>query len=119
MSSKKSRPRATASSSSESDSEPVDKTPPPKKAKTDKKPSASNRATASSNQDNDSNMFQLSKMRFVNVREFRGKVMVDIREYYEANGDLKPGKKGISLNMEQWNALKHRIDEIDDAIKQF
>ena len=42
-----------------------------------------------------SDLFQLSRQRFVNVREFRGKVLVDIREYYEPNvGDLKPGKKG-------------------------
>lgn len=33
-------------------------------------------------------------MRYVSVREFRGKVMVDIREFYDADGDLKPGKKG-------------------------
>ena len=40
-------------------------------------------------------IFQLSKTRFVNVREFRGKVLVDIREYYNnSDGDLKPGKKG-------------------------
>lgn len=28
------------------------------------------------------------------VSEFRGKVMVGIREFYEADGELKPGKKG-------------------------
>jgi hypothetical protein len=31
----------------------------------------------------------------VKVRDFRGKVYVDIREYYESDGDLKPGKKGV------------------------
>ncbi|XP_069110054.1 activated RNA polymerase II transcriptional coactivator p15-like [Argopecten irradians] len=43
---------------------------------------------------NGEQMFQLSKMRFVSVSEFRGKVLVGIREYYEADGDLRPGKKG-------------------------
>ncbi|XP_069137186.1 activated RNA polymerase II transcriptional coactivator p15-like isoform X1 [Argopecten irradians] len=66
---------------------------------------------------NGEQMFQLSKMRFVSVSEFRGKVLVGIREYYEADGDLRPGKKGISLNMEQWNNLKEQIDEIDKAVK--
>ncbi|KAK3098143.1 hypothetical protein FSP39_016570 [Pinctada imbricata] len=62
-------------------------------------------------------MFQLSKMRFVTVSEFRGKVMVSIREHYEADGELRPGKKGISLNLEQWNQLKDQMDEIDAVVK--
>lgn len=64
-------------------------------------------------------MFQLSRMRFATVSEFRGNVMVGIREFYDAGGELKPGKKGISLTKEQWTRLKEQIDEIDDAIKEF
>ena len=37
---------------------------------------------------------QLSKMRFASVSEFKGKKYVNIREYYEKDGDLLPGKKG-------------------------
>ena len=38
---------------------------------------------------------QLSAKRFVNVRTFNGKVLVDIREYYEdGSGERKPGRKG-------------------------
>ena len=33
-------------------------------------------------------------MRYASVSEFRGKKYVNIREYYDADGDLKPGKKG-------------------------
>lgn len=33
-------------------------------------------------------------MRFATVSEFRGNVMVGIREFYDAGGELKPGKKG-------------------------
>ena len=34
-------------------------------------------------------------MRFASVSEFKGKKLVNIREYYQdASGDLKPGKKG-------------------------
>lgn len=37
----------------------------------------------------------LEKNRFVKVREFKGRLFVDIREFYEKNGELLPGKKGM------------------------
>ena len=38
---------------------------------------------------------QLGRMKFATVREFKGRKMVDIREFYMAGeGDLRPGKKG-------------------------
>uniref|UniRef100_A0A096M1I4 Activated RNA polymerase II transcriptional coactivator p15 n=1 Tax=Poecilia formosa TaxID=48698 RepID=A0A096M1I4_POEFO len=65
------------------------------------------------------NMFQIGKMRYVSVRDFKGKVLIDIREYWmNQDGEMKPGKKGISLNPEQWNQLKEQISEIDDAVKR-
>ncbi|TWW61095.1 Activated RNA polymerase II transcriptional coactivator p15 SUB1 -like protein [Takifugu flavidus] len=67
----------------------------------------------------DDNMFQIGKMRYVSVRDFKGKVLIDIREYWmNQDGEMKPGKKGISLNPEQWNQLKDQIADIDDAIKK-
>lgn len=39
-------------------------------------------------------ILQLSRQKFVNVREFRGRILIDIREYYDAGGEMKPGKKG-------------------------
>ena len=42
----------------------------------------------------------------------QGKTLVDIREFYEADGDMKPGKKGISLNVENWGALVKAISGI-------
>ncbi|KAF2647242.1 hypothetical protein K491DRAFT_723609 [Lophiostoma macrostomum CBS 122681] len=45
-------------------------------------------------------------LRRVNVTEFKGKHLVNIREYWTNDaGDVLPGKKGISLNIEQYNAL--------------
>ena len=41
-------------------------------------------------------IFQLSKMRFATVTQFRGKKMVNIREFYEKDGELAPGRKGIT-----------------------
>lgn len=42
-------------------------------------------------------------MRYVSVRDFKGKVLIDIREYWmNQDGDMKPGKKGnfylVSVN---------------------
>ncbi|XP_035425898.2 activated RNA polymerase II transcriptional coactivator p15-like [Cygnus atratus] len=65
-------------------------------------------------------MFQIGKMRYVRVSCFKGKVLVDIREFYvDKEGDMKPGRKGIALSAEQWNQLKKIIPDIDAAVKIF
>ncbi|XP_043105913.1 SUB1 regulator of transcription a [Puntigrus tetrazona] len=75
-------------------------------------------ASKSSSSKND-NMFQIGKMRYVSVRDFKGKVLIDIREYWmDQEGEMKPGRKGISLNPEQWNQLKEQMGEIDDAVRR-
>lgn len=43
----------------------------------------------------------LGKKKRATVREFKGTVLLDIREYYGADDQEKPGKKGISLTLEQ------------------
>ncbi|KAM6039850.1 activated RNA polymerase II transcriptional coactivator p15-like [Theristicus caerulescens] len=64
-------------------------------------------------------MFQIGKMRYVRVSCFKGKVLVDIREFYaDKEGGMKPGRKGIALSAEQWNQLKEIIPEIDAAVKK-
>uniref|UniRef100_A0A023FT67 Activated RNA polymerase II transcriptional coactivator p15 n=1 Tax=Amblyomma parvum TaxID=251391 RepID=A0A023FT67_AMBPA len=113
MSSKK---RSKLESDSDSDSGPEDRNPPQKKGKAADNKSKSG---ASSSGDNEDGKFMIGKKRYVSVREFKGRVMVDIREYYEdSNCDLKPGKKGICLQLDQWNALKNQIDDIDAAIRK-
>ncbi|XP_010005779.1 PREDICTED: activated RNA polymerase II transcriptional coactivator p15-like [Chaetura pelagica] len=65
-------------------------------------------------------MFQIGTMRYVKVSCFKGKVLVDIREFYtDKEGSTKPGRKGISLSADQWNRLKAIIPEIDAAVKKF
>lgn len=61
-------------------------------------------------------MIPLGKNKFVTVREFRGKTLIDIREYFEKDGQLLPGKKGISLSREQYTDLKKMLSEIDEKI---
>ncbi|XP_035748142.1 CUGBP Elav-like family member 5 isoform X2 [Egretta garzetta] len=43
-------------------------------------------------------MFQIGKMRYVRVSCFKGKVLVDIREFYtDKEGSMKPGRKGCAF----------------------
>jgi len=107
-------------SSSDSDSSgPRDKNPPPsKRSKTESSsPAKSSGAGGSKSKKSDDESWQLDKTRMVKINEFRGKIFVDIREYYEANGELKPGKKGISLSASQYQKLKEIIPEVDEALK--
>ena len=62
-------------------------------------------------------LWQIGKMRYVSVRDFKGKVLIDIREYWmDPEGEMKPGRKGISLNPKQWSQLKEQISDTDDAV---
>ncbi|KZV74387.1 PC4-domain-containing protein [Peniophora sp. CONT] len=58
----------------------------------------------------------LGKKKRASVRVFKGAVMVDIREFYGEEDDLKPGKKGISLNLDQWKALLASVGTIDKLV---
>ncbi|KAF1324090.1 Transcriptional coactivator p15, partial [Globisporangium splendens] len=62
--------------------------------------------------------FALSPKRRITVRFFRAAVLIDLREYYDQDGVSKPGKKGISLSMEQWRALQELQPEVSDAMRQ-
>ncbi|KAK6749838.1 hypothetical protein RB195_002071 [Necator americanus] len=95
-------------SDSSSDEGVVDKTP-VKKSK-----SGGNRVKNADGEE----MIEIGSMRYVNVRNFRGKSLIDVREYYmdKASGVLRPGKKGISLTREQYENFKAIMSEIDSKL---
>jgi hypothetical protein len=47
----------------------------------------------------------LGKKKRATVRSFKETLLLDIREFYDQGGEEKPGKKGISLTLEQ---VRHR-----------
>ncbi|KAH0613610.1 uncharacterized protein H6S33_005496 [Morchella sextelata] len=51
--------------------------------------------------------------RRVAVTEFKGNQLVSIREHYEKDGKMLPGKKGISLTVEQLNAFISIIPQLE------
>ncbi|OQE19057.1 hypothetical protein PENSTE_c016G02562 [Penicillium steckii] len=62
--------------------------------------------------------WEVSKNRRVTVSKFRGKVMLNLREYYEKDGQELPGKKGISLPMDQFSALVSLLPDIEQALQE-
>ncbi|KAJ2913145.1 hypothetical protein MD484_g7272, partial [Candolleomyces efflorescens] len=59
----------------------------------------------------------LGKKKHATVRAFKGVKLVDIREFYDAGGVSRPGKKGISLTLDQWNTLRAASDTIDQLLE--
>eukprot|EP00696_Hemimastix_kukwesjijk_P007088 gnl/Hemi2/18984_TR6279_c0_g10_i1.p1 gnl/Hemi2/18984_TR6279_c0_g10~~gnl/Hemi2/18984_TR6279_c0_g10_i1.p1 ORF type:complete len:129 (-),score=42.84 gnl/Hemi2/18984_TR6279_c0_g10_i1:87-443(-) len=60
--------------------------------------------------------FSIGGMRRISVQQFRNKPLVSIREFYEKDGKLMPGKKGISLSVEQWQQVKAHVARVDAQI---
>ena len=52
------------------------------------------------------------------MRVWHGGVMVDLREMYDKFGELHPGKKGIALNIQQWQQLRDSAQDIDRMIER-
>ena len=92
--------------SSDSDSGPEDRGPAPKGAKKENPYSKPQTAKPAGGDDEPS--WDLGKNKWVKVRSFKGQTYVDIREYYvdKDTMDTKPGKKGISLNVQQYQKLR-------------
>lgn len=65
-------------------------------------------------------IFDLGKNKRVTVRQFRSMNLIDIREYYLDNttGEMKPGKKGISLTEDLYDELLNNRLNIDDALRR-
>lgn len=69
--------------------------------------------------DTEGNLYwDISKARRVTLSDFRGKMMVGIREYYEKDGQMLPGKKGISMTLEQYGVLISLLPGIEGELRK-
>lgn len=67
--------------------------------------------------DSDNNTYwEISKARRVTISDFKGKKMVSIREYYEKDGSWLPGKKGITMTLEQYGQLLEFLPAIEKEL---
>ncbi|XP_017480851.1 PREDICTED: RNA polymerase II transcriptional coactivator [Rhagoletis zephyria] len=111
--------KTSSSSDSDSDSGPEDRNAPPaKKSKAGKEKGANESSSSSGGTatDNPKGPWTIEKLRQVRINEFKGRKMVDIREFYEKNGEILPGKKGISLHIHQWKKLLELAPEVNKAL---
>lgn len=124
--SKKSQKKKAPSSDSESDEAPkkrdsksaTSKSDPTKKQQSSSKSSSKKRAATPETEEGGDLKIDLGNNRFIQVREFRGKALIDIREFFMNNsGDMQPGKKGISLNTAQWEKLQKSVGKVNRALE--
>lgn len=63
--------------------------------------------------------WDLGGKKFITVRDFKGKTYINVREYYvDKEGKVLPGKKGIAMNIEQWQSLCSSIDEVNKVLNK-
>jgi hypothetical protein len=63
--------------------------------------------------DNGNKFFDVGRNRRISLSNFKGKQMINIREYYldKVSNKMKPGKSGIALYQDEWKKLLTLADE--------
>jgi hypothetical protein len=72
----------------------------------------------SGNETSDVVVKELGKNRRVTVGSFRGAATVGVREFYEKNGEMLPGFRGLNMSKEQWDVLVAHVQAVDEALER-
>ncbi|CAD7963811.1 unnamed protein product [Amoebophrya sp. A120] len=64
-------------------------------------------------EDDGNTYIPLDSTKRVSLSNFKGRKFIDIREYYQADGEMKPGKKGISLTKSAFDKFVEFVPDID------
>ncbi|KIW03092.1 uncharacterized protein PV09_05737 [Verruconis gallopava] len=68
--------------------------------------------------DDDGNVFwELSAKRRLQISEYKGVTMVNIREYYQKDGKTLPGKAGINLPIDQFKTFLSVLPQVFRELK--
>jgi hypothetical protein len=56
----------------------------------------------------------------IEVSEFKGKMRVDIRKWYQEkdSGEWKRSSKGLNITIDEWNLFKNQFKDIESYIKE-
>ncbi|KAE9966229.1 hypothetical protein BLS_007140 [Venturia inaequalis] len=68
--------------------------------------------------DQDLPYWELSSKRRLGISEYKGNTSIAIRDYYEKDGKMLPGKTGVNLNIEQLSALLLALPELTAALAE-
>ncbi|TKA50545.1 hypothetical protein B0A55_12878, partial [Friedmanniomyces simplex] len=74
-------------------------------------------STEAQTDDEGNEYWELSRTRRVGVSTFKKATMISIREYYEKDGKSLPGKKGISLSVDQYTALLSVLPQLESILR--
>ena len=78
---------------------------------------SSNGSLASGSQDSTEKMWDLGSNVFVKVNDYKGNILIHIREYYFGkNEERKPLKHGIAINPSQYQVLKSHLAIIENNL---
>ncbi|KAK4669162.1 uncharacterized protein QC763_200560 [Podospora pseudopauciseta] len=62
--------------------------------------------------------WELGNNRRVGASKFKNATLVNLREYYTTpDGELRPGKKGISLSIDQYKAFLKAIPQLNEELR--